>query len=149
VLSWLYKAGRDNPDIEVKATCAPHYYRILHARANKEGRKLSPRTDGMAALTKGCLAGSAVCFVGRTGNVQPCGYLPIQAGNIRERPFREIWEKSGLFKSLREPVSLKGKCGACEYASVCMGCRARAYAQTGDYLEEEPYCIYVPPGYRK
>ncbi len=149
ILAWLYKAGRDNPDLEVKATCAPHYYRILHARAKKEGRKPDIRTDGMAAVTKGCLAGAAVCFVGRTGDVQPCGYLPLIAGNIREKPFREIWETSQLFDSLREPVELKGKCGACEYAEVCMGCRARAYAETGDYLEEEPYCIYVPPGYRK
>jgi len=148
ILSWLYRAGRDNPDIEVKATCAPHYYRILHARAEREGRKLSVRTNGMAAITKGCLAGNAVCFVGRTGNVQPCGYLPLVAGNIREKPFREIWETSDLFKSLREPVALKGRCGACEYAAVCMGCRARAYAETGDYLEEEPYCIYVPSEYR-
>lgn len=149
ILSWLYKTSRENPDIEVKATCAPHYYRIMHARARKEGRQVTIRTDGMAAVTKGCLAGSAVCFVSRTGDVQPCGYLPLVAGNIRKTPFKEIWEKSELFASLRGKVALKGKCGACEYAAVCMGCRARAYAETGDYLEEEPYCVYVPAGYKK
>ncbi len=149
VLNWFYDMSREHPDIELKATCAPHYHRILHSRAGKEGRELNPVTDGMAAVTKGCLAGAAVCFVGRTGDVQPCGYLPLVAGNIRKQPFREIWENSELFASLRGDVELGGKCGVCEYASVCMGCRARAYSDTGDYLAEEPYCAYVPGPLRK
>ena len=148
VLNWLYDAGRANADIELKATCAPHYHRILRSRAEKEGRKITPVTDGMAAVTKGCLAGASVCFVGRTGDVQPCGYLPIVAGNIREKPLGEIWESSELFASLRGDVKLGGKCGECEYAAVCMGCRARAYGQVGDYLAEEPYCAYVPKSMR-
>jgi len=149
VLNWFYEMSRAHPEIELKATCAPHYHRILHSRAEKEGRKLSPVTDGMAAVTKGCLAGAAVCFVGRTGDVQPCGYLPLVAGNIRKQPFRRIWESSELFASLRGEVELGGKCGVCEYAAVCMGCRARAYGETGDYLAEEPYCAYVPGPMRK
>ncbi len=148
VLNRLYEMGRNNPQIELKATCAPHYHRILHSRAAKEGRKVTPVTDGMAAVTKGCLAGASVCFVGRTGDVQPCGYLPLPAGNIRKTPFREIWEHSELFQSLRGDVKLGGKCGECEYAEVCMGCRARAYAKTGDYLAEEPYCAYIPKALR-
>jgi len=148
VLSWLYDVTRSHPQMEVKATCAPHYYRILHSRAEKENRKVTPVTGGMAAVTKGCLAGAAVCFVGRTGDVQPCGYLPLVAGNIRKNSIREIWENSELFKSLRGKVNLGGKCGECEYAAVCMGCRARAYGETGDYLAEEPYCAYVPKSLR-
>jgi len=148
VLNWFYDMTRAHPQIELKATCAPHYYRILHSRAAKEGRKVTPVTDGMAAVTKGCLAGASVCFVGRTGNVQPCGYLPLIAGNIREKPFKEIWESSELFQSLRGEVELGGKCGQCEYAAVCMGCRARAYAESGDYLAEEPYCAYAPKSAR-
>ena len=148
VLNWLYEMGRKHDNIELKATCAPHYYRILHSRAAKEGRKVDIVTDGMAAVTKGCLAGASVCFVGRTGDVQPCGYLPLVAGNIRRQPFRNIWEKSELFLSLRDDSNLKGKCGACEYKSVCMGCRARAYGETGDYLAEEPYCAFIPKSMR-
>ena len=83
-------------------------------------------------------------FVSSKGDVYPCGYLPALAGNIRQKPFKMIWEKSKVFNDLRDPDMLKGKCGNCEYRTVCGGCRARAYAATGDYLDEEPYCTYVP-----
>lgn len=148
-LNWLYETSRAHPEIELRATCAPHYHRIIRSRAAKEGRELSVVTDGMAAMTKGCLAGAGVCFLGRTGNVQPCGYLPLVAGNVRQTKFREIWEKSELFGNLRGGAKLGGKCGVCEYAAYCMGCRARAYGETGDYMAEEPYCAYVPGPMRK
>ena len=98
----------------------------------------------MHAMTRGCLAGSAVCFVSHTGEVFPCGYLPVSAGNVRETPLEKIWSEAHLFQVLRDTGNLKGKCGLCEYKNVCMGCRARAYGQVGDYLEEEPFCTYVP-----
>lgn len=125
VLNWLYKKSRE-VSIDLKATCAPHYARISKQKG------------------KGCLAGNGVCFISYKGDVQPCGYLPLVAGNIRREKFQNIWEKSELFSSLRNPSLLKGKCGACEYRVMCEGCRARAYAETGDYLEEEPYCVYEP-----
>ncbi|MER3458711.1 MAG: hypothetical protein C4309_08905, partial [Chloroflexota bacterium] len=74
----------------------------------------------------------------------PCGYLPIAAGNIRQQPFRAIWEEAPLFQELRDPDLLQGKCGLCEFKQVCGGCRARAYGMTGEYLGEEPFCIYEP-----
>ena len=123
---------------------APHYYRIIRQRAREEGRKVTPKTDGMAAMTKGCLAGSAVCFVSYKGDVMPCGYFPVPAGNIRKQSIKEIWETSELFDELRNPDILDGKCGACEYRMVCGGCRARALGETGDYLGEEPFCVYEP-----
>jgi len=142
-LNWFYDRSK-NTEMEFKATCAPHYYRIIRQRAKQEGRKLSFETDGMAAMTRGCLAGSGVCFISHRGDVQPCGYLPLIAGNVLEKPMKEIWEQSELFKSLRDFNLLEGKCGECEYRTVCGGCRARAYYASGSYLGEEPYCLYVP-----
>ena len=143
VLNWFYDKSKET-GLELKATCAPHYYRIIRQRARQEGRKLSFETDGMAAVTRGCLAGTGVCFISHRGDVQPCGYLPVSAGNVLERPFHEIWEDSDLFRSLRDLDNLSGKCGLCEYKTICAGCRARAYYESGDYLADEPYCAYLP-----
>lgn len=143
VLNWFYDISKTAP-LELKATCAPHYYRVIRQRAAAEGRKLSMEHDGMAAMTRGCLAGSGVCFISHRGDVQPCGYLPLIAGNVTETPFRQIWENSDLFLSLRDANQLSGKCGDCGYRLVCGGCRARAYYATGGYLDEEPYCVYQP-----
>ena len=98
----------------------------------------------MNAMTKGCLAGTAVCFISHEGEVYPCGYLPALAGDLRKQPFAEIWANSVVFNELRDTSNLKGKCGCCEFRNICMGCRARAYAATGDYLDEEPFCVYQP-----
>lgn len=143
VLRWFYHKTKE-AGIEFKATCAPHYYRIIRQEAKKEGRKLSFETDGLAATTRGCLAGSGVCFISHRGDVQPCGYLPLVAGNVLATPFNQIWETAELFTNLRDLGKLKGKCGICEYKAFCAGCRARAYYATGDYMDEEPYCIYEP-----
>jgi heme b synthase len=143
ILNWFYDMQKEAP-IQLKATCAPHYFRILRQRAKKEGIEVPVKTHGYGAMTKGCLGGTGFCFLSSTGEVYPCGYLPVLAGNIRKQPFREIWENAEVFKKLRNPNELKGKCGSCEYKLVCAGCRARAYAATGDYLEEEPYCVYRP-----
>jgi radical SAM protein with 4Fe4S-binding SPASM domain len=82
------------------------------------------------------------------GRVQGCGYLDVEAGNVREQSFAKIWSDSEVFKRLRDLSQLKGKCGACEYKRACGGCRARAYESTGDYLAQEPYCIYQPQAMR-
>ncbi|MDW8345142.1 MAG: radical SAM protein [Verrucomicrobiae bacterium] len=159
VLHWMYDRSREGR-IHLKATCAPHYFRVMHQRAAAERRARMHTTaptgqesgplramhpQGMAAMTKGCLAGSAVCFVSHTGEVFPCGYLPVSAGNVTRQPFAEIWERAPVFQRLRNDELLGGKCGVCEFKRVCMGCRARAFYEThGDYMAEEPYCIYEP-----
>jgi len=143
VLNWFYEKSRET-DMEMRATCAPHYYRIIRQRAREEGRKVTPQTDGMAAMTKGCLAGTGVCFVSYKGDVYPCGYFPVSAGNVLETPISEIWNSSELFEELRDTDNLEGKCGGCEYRNVCGGCRARAYGMTGNYLAEEPFCVHEP-----
>ncbi len=95
-------------------------------------------------MTKGCLAGTGVCFISHKGEVFPCGYLPLRAGSVREQPLQEIWERSEVFQTLRDPDRLEGKCGLCEFKRICAGCRARAYGMTGNYLAEEPFCVYQP-----
>ena len=96
VLNWFYECAKETT-LELKATCAPHYYRVIRQRAREEGRTLSFEKDGMAAMTRGCLAGSGVCFISHRGDVQPCGYLPLVAGNVLRDGFRNTWEQSGCF----------------------------------------------------
>lgn len=179
VLNWMYDAEMEG-GIELKATCAPHYFRIVRQRQAEERRNGvfrerpashhrqqhaggaahpgaghpggAPGNEearrAMNAMTKGCLAGTGVCFVSHRGEVFPCGYLPVEAGNIRRQPFRDIWEGSPLFAELRDSTLLGGKCGLCEFKNICGGCRARAYGMTHAYLDEEPFCTYTPAAMR-
>jgi radical SAM protein with 4Fe4S-binding SPASM domain len=142
-LHWFYEQI-DKVPLQLKATCAPHYYRILRQQAKKEGKKVTPKTHGLDAMTRGCLGGISFCFISHVGQVQPCGYLELNCGNVREKPFQEIWMKSEVFQNLRNTDGYRGKCGRCEFRKVCGGCRARAYELSGEYMAEEPYCIYEP-----
>ncbi len=164
-MHWIYDRSLEGK-LHLKATCAPHYFRIMHQRQRESGQKLPvsahphksmgpqggapkghpgghPGGD-MSAMTKGCLAGQAVCFVSHEGEVFPCGYLPVTSGNVKTTPLPTIWRDSKIFGEIRDDSKLEGKCGLCEYKRVCMGCRARAYAETQSYLAEEPNCEYVP-----
>ena len=186
MLNWFYDQSLEG-GIELKATCAPHYFRVVRQRRAEHhsalaavqtalsaieaspgigptdmtmpgstGIELKPNGIGKAvghpgkhpsdmnAMTKGCLAGTAVCFISNQGEVYPCGYLPALAGDLKKQPFADIWENSVVFNQLRDVNNLKGKCGCCEFRNVCMGCRARAFAATGNYLDEEPLCVYQP-----
>jgi AdoMet-dependent heme synthase len=142
-LNWFYDQKERTP-LQLKATCAPHYYRILRQRAKEDGKTVTFQTHGLDAVTRGCLGGTGFCFISHRGIVQPCGFLDINCGDITKESFVEIWKNSKIFKELRNFNELKGKCGACEYKKVCGGCRARAYEATGDYLGEEPLCSYLP-----
>ncbi len=142
-LTWLVKR-KDEIPLSIKATCAPHYYRILRETARQEGKEISFKTHGLDAVTRGCLGGVGFCFVSHRGQVQPCGYLEVDSGNIRKQCFREIWESSPVFLALRDQSQYSSKCGRCEYFRVCGGCRARAFEATGNYLEEEPLCTFQP-----
>lgn len=146
ILSWLFEKSLElQGRLHIKATCAPTYFRIMRETAKARGIALPESGHGMHAVTRGCLAGSGVCFISRTGDVQPCGYLPVPVGNVREKTLGEIWRTSDVFASLRDLGQLTGKCGCCPHRGVCQGCRARAYAKTGDFLSEEPDCAYIPP----
>jgi heme b synthase len=144
VLNWFYDISQEGK-IQTKATCAPHYFRIMRQRAKADRVAITPKSHGMAAMTKGCLAGQSICFISHKGEVFPCGYLPVEAGHILKQEFSDVWNDSAVFADLRDQDKLGGKCGVCEYKKVCEGCRARAFFETkGDYMAEEPYCIYEP-----
>ena len=171
ILHWFYEREQEGR-MELKATCSPTYYRVRKQRQVLERRVVQsqmeaphPRANGvnlkpraallsgqppksrhpqMGAVTKGCLAGSGVCFISHKGEVFPCGYLPVKAGDLKTQSCADVWEKSAVFAALRNPDNLGGKCGVCEYRMLCLGCRARAYASEGDYLAEEPFCSYEP-----
>lgn len=145
ILEWHYLMEKDEKDLLVRPTCAPHYYRIVLQKSKEEGEKFERRSLKFSTGgSKGCIAGQLIALIDVDGNVLPCSYFPKPAGNIRTQSFRDIWENSELFRELRDFKKYKGKCGSCEYVTVCGGCRARAYAVSGDYLDEEPFCGYKP-----
>jgi len=151
-LNWVYDKQIELGDrIFFKPTDAPHYLRITKQRQKQSGEIIPPRKPGRSighnpanAISRGCLAGTGFCFISHQGKVKGCGYLDVEAGDVRKENFSQIWANSPLFSDLRDLSKLKGKCGICEYKRLCGGCRARAYETTGDYLEAEPYCIYEP-----
>jgi radical SAM protein with 4Fe4S-binding SPASM domain len=126
--------------IMVQTRCAPHFKRILY-----ENNPESPYTRATGYDGGGCLAATRYCRIDPRGEVTPCPYLDVSAGNIRERPFWQIWEDSQLFDSLRHPV-LQGRCGECEFRLLCGGCRARSLVQRDQLMGEDPNCSYVPRG---
>ena len=133
-LRWLAEK-QNSPDIMQRVTCAPHYQRIV--------RQLH---IGGPHQVKGCMGGQSFAFISHRGKVQICGFLELECGDLRREnlDFRKIWETSEVFQRLRDLDSYHGRCGYCEFRKVCGGCRARSYAMTGDYLAEEPYCLYQP-----
>ena len=144
-LLWVLGVQR-TAGIPVKTTCAPHIVRLQrreqrsgHASAHEHGRP-----------SGGCMAGRGFLFISHRGVVQPCGFLDVPCGDLREANFdvRHICETSSVLCSLGDTGGLRGKCGACEFRTACGGCRARAFAATGDYLESEPSCAYTPSGWR-
>ena len=150
ILDWHYDMEQVEDDILVRPTCAPHYYRVALQRAKKAGGRAKKRTLKFSTGgSKGCIAGQLICLIDVDGNVLPCSYFPKSAGNVREQSFKDIWENSELFHDLRDFKSYKGRCGSCEYINVCGGCRARAYAITGDYMDEEPFCSHMPVKLKK
>ena len=142
-LNWFYDQ-RNQTSLQLKATCAPHYYRILRQRAKSEGKTVTFSTHGLDAVTRGCLGGTGFCFISHRGIVQPCGFLDLNCGDVVRSSFSDIWCGSEIFQTLRSIDLLKGKCGKCEYKKVCGGCRARAYEATGDFMAQEPLCMYQP-----
>jgi AdoMet-dependent heme synthase len=121
----------------VRAKCAPHFMRHVH-QSDPDSPVLNYQTR--------CPCGTQYCRITPDGKLTPCPYLPEVAGDLRAQNFADIWRSAPLFRQLREGP-LGGKCGACEYRALCGGCRARAFALTGDVLAADPSCAYEPtPG---
>ncbi len=149
ILTWHFRQEQQETEILMRPTCAPHYYRIAPELARAAGvpyqrRSLSFSTGG----GKGCLAGQSICLIDALGNLKPCSYFHQAVGNVKQVPFRQLWFEAPLLKELRDFSRYRGKCGVCEYLSVCGGCRARAEAVYGDHLAEEPFCSYRPGAVR-
>jgi heme b synthase len=140
VLHWIYdKQSELGERIFFKPTDAPQYWRVVQQRGGAmEGH------GSMNSLTRGCLAGIGFCFISHVGKIQGCGYLDVEAGDLKQQSLSQVWQTSPLFLQLRDLSNIKGKCGVCEFKKVCGGCRARAYEMNGDYLAEETCCIYQP-----
>ncbi|MDG5777247.1 TIGR04053 family radical SAM/SPASM domain-containing protein [Haloarculaceae archaeon H-GB2-1] len=144
VMDWLLDVSEDAP-FGVKTTEAPHFRRVaLERKADAAPEGAIP--DDIGRRT-GITAGNGFAFVSHVGDFYPSGFLPASAGNVRETNVVDLYRNSELFESLREGSSLKGKCGACPFKHVCGGSRSRAFAHTGDLLESDPLCPYVPDGY--
>jgi radical SAM protein with 4Fe4S-binding SPASM domain len=118
----------------VRSKCAPQFKQIAYER-------------GLAGLESGgCMAGTQYCRITPQGDVTPCPYMTVVAGNVRDQSLGEIWRTASVLQELRDPKRLKGRCGRCEFNELCGGCRCRAYAAFGDYLQEDPACRYQPTG---
>lgn len=147
VLGWLHELSRQVP-FDVKATNSPQYRRIALQRARTGDRAPAGAGyhfgDGLQRPALGVNDGRGFMFISHRGDVTPSGFLPLPAGNVRERSPVEIYRRAPLFRSLRDPEALRGKCGRCEFRTICGGSRARAYAVTGDHLAADPSCPYRP-----
>jgi len=155
MLNYLYDLGK-TAGFDIKATACPHYRRVAIQRQKAKHASPTEETgirfagagfryeDGLDRPMKGVNDGKGFVFISHKGDVCPSGFLPVTGGNVREKSIVEIYRNAEIFRQLRAPSLLKGKCGVCDFREVCGGSRARSYAITGDYLAEDPYCVYVP-----
>ncbi len=142
---WLYGISREAP-FQVKTTEAMHYRRTVIEAQQAQGRTLEEIAASPAARGWGIRDGNGIVFVSHDGNVYPSGFLPLTLGNVRETSIVELYRDHPVMLDIRDPQALKGRCGACDLARICGGSRARAFAWTGDPLESDPLCAYVPVG---
>lgn len=137
VLSWIVESQGNYDGMMIRTRCAPTIRRLIYEK--------DPESPLLKVGAGRCLAGRSYCRITPEGDITPCPYMPLPAGNIREQPFGAIWNNAEVFQPLRDPP-LKGKCSTCTYRLLCGGCRARAYAAHKDYLEEDPWCEHTPKG---
>jgi len=150
VFNWLYGLSGKAP-FDIKSTAAPAYRRVVIQQAMENGASSGVLAgagyryeDGLNRPVQGVNDGKGFCFISHVGDVCPSGFLPLPAGNVRERSVVDIYRNSRLFRELRDPALLTGKCSGCRFREVCGGSRARSYAVTGDHLASDPSCVYEP-----
>jgi radical SAM protein len=162
VFNRMYELSRNAP-FDIKSTAAPQYRRVVLQRQVAERRRArggafstgGPASSALGAgpgfslrdgvgRAKGVNDGDGFVFISHTGDIQPSGFLPLSAGNVRADDIVDVYRDHEMFRRLRDPSLLQGKCGACEYKVICGGSRARAFAITGDYLAADPYCTHIP-----
>ncbi|MBI2554542.1 MAG: TIGR04053 family radical SAM/SPASM domain-containing protein [Candidatus Rokubacteria bacterium] len=143
LLHWVYDHSR-NGRPAVTTTEAPHYRRVALQRMKAEGRSGAEMRNHPLRRGFGVWDGNGVMFISHTGEVQPSGFLPLTAGNVKKQSPVEVYREEALFCALRAPEYFDGKCGRCEFRAICGGSRARAYAATDDPLGSDPLCAYEP-----
>lgn len=142
-LNWLWKLVAKAP-FPIKTTEAHHYRRIAYLKMRSAGMDHEAILKTPTGRGFGIRDGNGIVFISHTGEVYPSGFLPLSAGNVRQKSLVEFYRHSDLFGSLRDPDCLQGKCGRCEFRAICGGSRARALASEGDPLAYDPLCPYVP-----
>ena len=142
VMKWLVQLQKWAP-FAIKTTEAPQYRRVMIQEMKESGVK-APISSLPVSHGFGIRDGNGILFISHTGDVYPSGFLPLRAGNIRTRPITEIYRQSDVFRQVRDPQYFIGKCGDCEFRYICGGSRSRAFAFTGDALESDPLCPYIP-----
>jgi len=165
---WIYELGNSAP-YDVTPREGYHFRRVLLQRKAAEmevpvedlleaveQRMLTPTELGRSRAVQrivraplGVNDGKGIVFVSHTGDVQPSGFLNLVGGNVRLQSLRDIYKYSPVFERVRDYSQIKGKCGVCEFKSICGGSRARAYALTGDPMQSDPYCVYQPAAWRR
>jgi len=144
VFEFMYELSKTAP-FGVKTTEAMHYRRYVAQRIKAEhGATENENAKGVAWRTAGVSDGKGFVFVSHQGEIFPSGFLPVSGGNVLRDKLTAVYRESPLFKTLRDTAQREGKCGICEYQKICGGSRSRAYAFTGNYLAEDPNCIYQP-----
>jgi radical SAM protein len=144
VFKFMYELSKTAP-FGIKTTEAMHYRRYVAQRIKAEhGATENENAKGVAWRTSGVSDGKGFVFVSHTGEIFPAGFLPVTGGNVLDDSIVDIYQNAALFRSLRDLSQRGGKCGVCEYQKICGGSRSRAYAFTGDYLAEDPRCVYQP-----
>jgi len=144
VFEFMYELSKTAP-FGVKTTEAMHYRRYVAQRMKAEHRNAPSDAAGAVVWrTAGVSDGKGFVFVSHQGEIFPSGFLPLSGGNVLHDSLTDVYRNSDLFRTLRDTTQREGKCGICEYQKICGGSRSRAYALTGDYLAEDPRCIYQP-----
>ncbi len=144
VLEWLVSLEQNVP-FDIKTTEAPQYYRLRSQNGSAHASRAGAQTRSEVSVWDG----NGFLFVSHTGEVYPSGFLPVSIGNVRTTPLSRLYRESPVLQALRDPNRFKGKCGYCEFNKLCAGSRARAWTITGDYLESDPFCPYIPDPRRK
>jgi len=144
VFEFMYELSKTAP-FGIKTTEAMHYRRYVAQRIRAEhGVTENENAKGVAWRTAGVSDGKGFVFVSHTGEIFPSGFLPVTGGNVLHDSLVDVYRNSALFRTLRDTTQRGGKCGLCEYQKICGGSRSRAFALTGDYLAEDPRCVYQP-----
>src|SRR5258708_16281440 len=130
---------KDDRRMVVNGKGGPHYIKTVLENGDA-GAQIRTYSGGAG----GCPAGTHYMGIRPNGDVTPCPYLPVFAGTLRSSSLADLWTSSELFAGIRRRTSLGGRCGECEMNGHCGGCRARAYAVTGDLMAEDPLCTHIP-----